>query len=230
MALKPVLAKEIYAAAFTKLVKDFGTLMKMVAIPYAAVVALWFVPKPEPIYEYGAMLLEWVAYTYVAVSVIRYAILGPESVTPLGVGQLGLRELRFFIFFAVIFLCAQILLGLTTLSLTLFPGLAGWELALAIPIGIAVLSRFLLVFAAVALDRDLSLLQSFKITRFHWLSVVLVGALIAASMLIPSYLLFLVPEYYTLPLYMAISVIGFVYGSIGVAYLNEALTRRYRAR
>ena len=226
--MKVALAIEILKASFTKLVNDFGNLMTMVAIPYAVIVVLWFVPKPQPIYGYGSQLIEWIAYTYVAVSVIRFAALGPGSVSSIGVGQLALRELRFFIFLVVVFLCAQILLGLVALSLQMLPSLAGWERAIAIPICFIVLSRFCLVFPAVATDRDLSLLQSFKITRLHWLSVLIVSGVVGVSMILPSYLLAWMPRIYVLPLYMAVSVLGFVYGAIGVAYLHEALIRRYR--
>ena len=92
---------------------------------------------------------------------------------------------------------------------------------------IFVVSRFLLIFPAVALDRELTLIRSFRITRPHYLSIFVVGMTVGLICFIPIGLSHAFPSLVASVVTEAIGLICFSFGCIAVSYLYLAISRKF---
>ena len=225
--MKASLAIQIFKSSGSKLIQDFVPISLILLFPYLILVTASYATNPVTQSVYGTVILRGMAFTFVGVAIMRIAVLGREPLSKLAVSMIGVRGLRFFIFLMVMFLIFLVFKGLIDLSTELMIIFKGWETVLALLFTTFVLSRFLLVFPAAAVDKELTLWRSFRITRAHYLSVFLVGSSVVLACLFPMVVELALLTAHVGIVSEALGFYGFSYACINVSYLYLAITSKY---
>ena len=225
--MKVALVIQIFRSAGEKLFEDFLPVCLILAFPYLVLVVGLYVTQSAAESAYVNMMLRCIVLTVTGVATMRLSVLDRKPLLTIVFSGVGVRGLRFFIFIAVVCLVVLIFKGLVDLSTELLAFFQGWELLLTLLFSIFVLSRFLLIFPAVALDRELTLIRSFRITRPHYLSVFLSGISVGLVCLLPIGLDHAFPSLVASVVTEAIGLLCFSFVCIAVSYLYLAISSRY---
>ena len=225
--MKVSLAIQIFKSSGSKFIQDFRTISFILFFPSLILITTGYLTTPLTQSIYVAVILRAIALTFVGVATIRLAVIGREPLLKLAVLILGVRGLRFLIFVVVLFLVFLVFKGLIDLSTELLVIFQGWESALTLLFSIFVLSRFLLVFPAAVLDKEITLWRSFRMTRAHYLSVFLIGISIVFACLLPIVIELSFPSVRVGIISEALGLYSFSYACINVSYLYMAITSKY---
>lgn len=132
-------------------------------------------------------IVNMVAYIYIAIVVHRCILIGSESFPPWGIGAWSNRETSFFFYslgigFITIIPCL-------ILSFLILPLDSGTPMIFRMLPGLYLMARLSLVFPSIAVDKDISFRESWKLTKKHHLLVVLLVGLVPLLLNLPTYYL-----------------------------------------
>ena len=225
--MKVALAIQVFRSSGEKIYQDFLPCCLILAFPYLVLLVGLSIMQSALELAYIEPILRCTVLSVVGVATMRLSVSDRQPLMTLIFSGVGVRGLRFFIFVVVVCLVVLIFKGLIDLSTELLVFFRGSELLLTLLFSIFVVSRFLLIFPAVALDRELTLMRSFRITRPHYLSIFVVGMALGLICLIPIGLYHAFPSLVASVVTEAIGLICFSYGCIAVSYLYLAISSKF---
>ena len=175
--------RRIIFEAFYRVWTARGVFAKALVIPFAISVGLDLTKlvHPPTILNIVINLLGLAVYGWFAVTVHRLVLLGPDAVPEWGLQRITKREVIFVLSFAMITIMA-----LLPLIVTSFLSVGSVALALlALLVYGYLFSRLSLVLPAIAIDRWLTPLDSWRLSRQHQARLVFVLILFPMMLFMP---------------------------------------------
>ncbi len=204
--------KEIIIGAIGYVWHYKGNLFKALAIPFGLYMLLDASDLLDPGLAASTVLevIGVMVQTVFAVTTHRIILLGPEAVPEWGILRWTKRE-TFFALHVV----ALVVIALALWTLANIPA-AGWLLAFVLILW--VVGRLSLVFPAIAIDQGVSFNYAWTLTRHHQLLMVLVVVVFPLFLLVPFYLVSMIPYTFVISSFLLILSNVFTVAALSVAY------------
>ena len=180
------------------------------------VIELFRPTESSLIYSVLTAFITLFAYINLAVVTHRIILLGPASVFKWGVYFPAARELRFFIY--------SIGVGVIAASAAVFLLIPYAGKVLMIVLSSYLLSRFSLVFPAIATDKKWTLLDSWEASKEHQLTIIVVVLIFPFLLGIPELLLSYIP--YTEILINGISLLTTILTVASLSSLSRVMNEQ----
>ncbi len=204
--------KKILAGALVLVLERRQSLLRALLLPACAYFVLELVRHSAA--QQGvmlvAMLMQLLVHTLFAVTTHRILLLGTESVPPWGLLGWSRRESLF-------------LLQVVTVSLCLFPVILVASLPtvgvfLAVPLGFWIVARLSLVFPAAAVDKPMTVGESWRLSAPHQLPLLFTVAVFPLLLGLPAVLLTRLPGGEMLVSVFELFVTVFVIAALSLSY------------
>lgn len=179
--------QKIVYGAFSTVHEHRASLAKAIAIPfctYLAIESTAYLDQPDYVHWVLATLGVMV-YAIMAITTHRVILLGPDSVPEWGIRSLSKREINFILYALGMFLLLVALLPLIKISVVVT--------IVAFLLMCWFVPRFFLVFPGIAVDRGVTLKESWELTKNHQLHMFLIVILFPVLLGTPLVLLEFLP-------------------------------------
>lgn len=187
-------------------------LVRALFVPFALYMTLDAINlyQPDAVASFLLGILSLMVQTIFAITTHRVMLLGPQSIPSWGVLGWSRRETLFALHMIGLSLI------LMPLAFLVYIPVVGWAIATVLVIWI--FGRLSLVFPTIAIDRAVSFRDSWQLTRRHQALMIFVVIVFPFVLMIPVYLLRLLPYSFVLTSFFTTLATVFTVTALSVAY------------